>query len=377
MSINDQRKSVIVVGGGAAGVNVARPLSAQLDATKFKLILINPRPFRILLPATLRMIVSSIDTLEATALVPFDKLFHAGHGLFIQDSVQDINQNVGQSSGTLTLGSGQQLTYDILVLATGLLWKDPISFPDSVEDVMSYVDGRRAEFAKAKSYLLVGGGAVGCELAGELKDVWPEKDVTIVHREHLLLNKTYPDRFRMLVARNLTERGVRIHLSNTVKDVPEEPGSATITTQDGLELGADLVLLCTGTAHPNTAFMRSLKMDVLTSAGYVKVKPTLQLLSYPNIFVAGDILDWQEQKQALKSTAHAQVVVKNVLSYIKGAPLKSYSTSLEGISLTNGKNGGLTYLGILWGIILGAWFTCWVKSRSLLVPMFRKESGLY
>ncbi|KAJ7027980.1 hypothetical protein C8F04DRAFT_70320 [Mycena alexandri] len=103
------------------------------------------------------------------ALVPFDKLFHGGNGLFVQNSVHGIHQeadeftgveflrseavtschmiflfwrpafrgqtrlpfrttSTDESTGLLTLGSGEQLPYDILILATGLSWPDPIAF---------------------------------------------------------------------------------------------------------------------------------------------------------------------------------------------------------------------------------------------------------
>ncbi|KAF8189787.1 FAD/NAD(P)-binding domain-containing protein [Mycena galopus ATCC 62051] len=363
---------VVVVGGGSAGVNIARPLSSKLDATKYKLILINPRPFRVLLPATLRMVVSDLDNLGTTdaALVPFDKIFHGENGTFVQDSVSSIQEKA------LTLGSGQQVPYDILILASGLSWSDPIAFPDSVEGMNTYLTRSHERFAGAGSYLLVGGGAVGCELAGELKDIWPEKEVTIVHGQRLLLNDTYPDRYRRSAADHLTRRGVKMQLDDIVEDFPAEAGPITILTRGGVKLSADLVVKTTGAARPNTAFITSFDADALTSTGFVKVKPTLQLLNHPNIFAAGDIVEWKEQKQAIKAGAHAKIVTQNVLNSINGKALKSYSTAFEAVVLTNGKRGGITYLGFLWGIILGSWFTSFIKSKSLLVPMFRKESGL-
>ncbi|KAJ7158526.1 hypothetical protein C8R46DRAFT_1109448 [Mycena filopes] len=375
MSKKDGRKSVVVVGGGSAGVNIARPLSSQLDPAKYKLVLINPRPFRVLLPAALRMVVSNTDNLENTALVPFDKIFHK-NGTFLQDSVEGIHQDAGQSSGVVVLAKGEAVPYDVLILATGLSWPDPIAFPDVAAEVAAYIANSREKFARAQSYLLVGGGAVGCELAGELKDRWPAKEVTIVHGHSLLLNDTYPVKFRALVAAGLEARGVKFLFNQVVGG--DDLHASTVVTRTGLELCviADLIVRTTGATHPNTGFIKSFDADVLTSAGFVKVKPTLQLPEYPNIFAAGDIIDWNEQKQALKSSAHAQLVTKNVIGYLKGTSLKSYSTKLEGISLTNGKHGGLTYFGVLWGIILGAWFTGSAKSKSLLVPMLRKESGL-
>ncbi|KAJ7209384.1 FAD/NAD(P)-binding domain-containing protein [Mycena haematopus] len=371
---NEDRKSVVVVGGGAAGVNIARPLSAQLDEAQYSLFLVNPLPYRIVLPATLRMTVSDVDNLATTALVPYDKIFHGGKGTFIQDSVESIHQKAGETTGFLTLGGGEKLPYDILILAPGLSWQDPLAFPSKAEDVMSYIASSRERFAMAKSYLLVGGGAVGCELAGELKDIWPEKDVTIVHAKPLLFNDTYPTKFRGAMAKGLTARGIKLHLDDVVEN-PVLTGCTVVVTRTGLSLSADLILRTTGASHPNTAFIKSLDADVLTPAGFVKVKPTLQLFNYPNIFAAGDAIEWEEQKQALKCYAHAKVITKNVASYNKAAPLKNYATGFEAIIVTNGKRGGASYFDILWGILLGAWFTSMAKSKSLLVPLFRKESG--
>lgn len=136
---------------------------------------------------------------------------------------------------------------------------------------------------------------------------------------------------------------------------------------------------------------------MLTSRGFVKVKPTLQLPAFSNIFAAGDIIEWKEQKQAAKAMNHGKLVTANILSYLTGGQLKKYSTGPEMIIVTNGKvclthglsflprfadfligakGGGLAYMDLLWGITLGPWFARMIKSKTLLIPMLRKDSGL-
>ncbi|KAJ7885603.1 hypothetical protein B0H13DRAFT_1521098, partial [Mycena leptocephala] len=106
---------VLVVGGGHAAATIAHPLSSKLDAAKYKLILINPRPFRILFPTTLRMVVSEADNLGSTAQArPFRQNLSWENGTFLQNSIYIIHQSVGESSGFLTLGSGERVAYDIL-----------------------------------------------------------------------------------------------------------------------------------------------------------------------------------------------------------------------------------------------------------------------
>jgi NADH dehydrogenase FAD-containing subunit len=78
--------NIIVVGGGY-GASTARLLSAQLDAEKYNLILINPLPYRIHLIATARLAVTDEGDFEHSAMLPYDRLFHNGNGTFKQGKV--------------------------------------------------------------------------------------------------------------------------------------------------------------------------------------------------------------------------------------------------------------------------------------------------
>lgn len=95
-------------------------------------------------------------------------------------------------------------------------------------------------------------------------------------------------------------------------------------------------------ATPNTAMIiSSLGASVGSNLGLIKVTPTLQLLSHPDIFAIGDILDIPEQKQAGKTGAHAAVVTANISIYLSDPTatkrMKVYSKAPEIIAITNGK----------------------------------------
>lgn len=223
------------------------------------------------------------------------------------------------------------------------------------------------------------------------------------------LNSTYPVRWRENVAKKSRKRGVEFVLSDNVTDL--EPQNGRIVTQHGKSITADLVVrdllihyayfeycmkVPTFGSRPNTEVIKSLGSGVLTDNGYVRVKPTLQLVNHPRIFALGDIIDWKEQKQAAKVAGHVSVVANNVLTLVGlESKFKEYKGSIELIALTNGKvcssrflfsiegllnyfyqNGGSSYFGILWGIILGNWFTWLIKSKSLMVDMTKKNLGL-
>lgn len=64
-------------------------------------------------------------------------------------------------------------SYHVLLLSQGATWSGPPAFPRTDSGVKEHISSLQAQFSTAKNIVLVGGGAVGFELAGELKDVWP------------------------------------------------------------------------------------------------------------------------------------------------------------------------------------------------------------
>lgn len=91
--------------------------------------------------------------------------------------------------------------------------------------------------------------------------------------------------------------------------------------------------------RPNTEFLASsLGADVLNEEKFVRVSPQLQVINHPSVFAAGDIVEWDEQKQFGKTADQASVVAGNIINYLTNKPLKKqYTGSPEIIILTNGK----------------------------------------
>lgn len=91
-------------------------------------------------------------------------------------------------------------------------------------------------------------------------------------------------------------------------------------------------------ARPNTDFISTLGQNVVTSKGTVRVNEFLEVPGHPGVFAGGDIIDWEEQKQAAKAATHAQVLIANVTSFLEGKPLKkAYKGSPELIVIPIGK----------------------------------------
>ncbi|KAF9245795.1 FAD/NAD(P)-binding domain-containing protein [Melanogaster broomeanus] len=361
-----EKKNVVIVGAGCAGPAIATSLSADLDPAKYNLILVNSRPYAIPSPPL---------HLEETVFVPLDRLYKKGNGETKVGIVKSIEAKEGQNGGAVVLDGGERVPYEILVIATGSKWRGPLDLPEHENDMLPHVNAWREKFASAKHVVLAGGGAVGIELAGEIKDEYPNTSVTIVQGDKQLLNSTYSQSFRTGLEQRLRARGVEILFNQYIDDIPEE-GSLGVTTRNGTQIPtADLVISTRGPS-PNTAFVASLGSSTLSGSGHIKVRPTLQLLNHPHIFAAGDVIDWVEQKQAAKTKGHAAIVAANVMSLLGGREASQvYRGSPELIVVTNGRNGGMAYFAFFGGFTLGDWFARLFKSRGLMVGMFRSGLG--
>ncbi|RDB30663.1 Apoptosis-inducing factor B [Hypsizygus marmoreus] len=372
----DARQNIVVVGGGGAGAPTARQLSAKLDPSKYNLIVITARPYFAHLVGSIRASVTSEGNFAEQILMPYDKLFIKGNGKIVVGQVTSVTDQ-GSEGGYVTLASGEKVDYSVLILTPGSIWDGPVAIPNTKPETLKWFGDWRTQFEKANDILLVGGGSVGVEFAGEIKDLSPTKKVTIIHSQKQLLNGAYPDKFRKDVERRLQLRGVHLILGDYAPEDAATNPEKTVTTRNGKELHPDLVISCRG-PRPNTSFIASsLGAETLNASGFVKIAPTFQLKSHPRIFAAGDITDLKEQKQVGKYRWHAPVVAANVLSVLEGkTPSKFYKGSTEMIVITIGKNGGAAYFGFLWGLMFGDWISSLLKSKNLMIGIVRSALGL-
>lgn len=289
--------------------------------------------------------------------------------------VPSITRKPEGPGGTVTTNTSEQVPYDVLVLASGSHWEGGLDLPDLRKDAIPFIDTWREKIKASKGVAIVGGGAVGSELAGEIRDVFPDKKITIIHKQSHLLSSVYPDKFRTDVDNRWTRRQILLNLGDQIDEIPEFPATSVVTSK-GTRVEADLVIPARG-GRPNTAYVASLDEGVLTADGHVKVdRITLQVVGHLGVFAAGDITDLPEVKQVAKYPNHVTAITANILSYLDGKPLAAkYKPLFEGILLTNGASGGAIYMDILWGITFGNWVTKTLKSADLFITKTRKDLG--
>jgi NADH dehydrogenase FAD-containing subunit len=157
------RKSIVVVGGGAAGATATRILSSKINPNTTSLTLVTARPFAIHLPAAVRMTSTSDGKLEESSLIPYDSLLVKNNGTIKVGRVSAIEQDKEGTDGNVVLTTGERIRYDFLVLAPGAEWEGPLAFPDDRAGVLDHIKTWRRKFENSKrGIVLAGGGAVGC-----------------------------------------------------------------------------------------------------------------------------------------------------------------------------------------------------------------------
>lgn len=117
-------------------------------------------------------------------------------------------------------------------------------------------------------------GAVGVEMAAELKILVPQQKVTLIHsRKRLLSSEPLPDDFAERVETILREVGVEVILKHRVVDttavnVDGERRTWRLTLSDGQQLTTGHVLSAISKSIPTSTYLTP---NALTDDGYVKV----------------------------------------------------------------------------------------------------------
>ncbi|PSR83422.1 hypothetical protein BD289DRAFT_370027 [Coniella lustricola] len=345
-------RNVVVVGGSYTGVNTAKELANALPAT-YRVLLIDPHSHFNHLFAFPRF--SILPGYEHKAFIPYTGAFSevANASQHTRIQAKAVSLSLQPQARHLTLDREWQgstsLAFDYLVAATGTRLVAPSNMPsDDKPDAVAYLKRFNSGIARSRSVVIIGGGAVGVQMACDLKEIYPDKEVTLVHsREHIMpvyhekLSDIIKDRFRELGINFVGGSRVALPPAGFPLGGTGEP--ITVALSNGKTLTADFVVTATGQT-PNTQWITNSSgssSDALVNPanGFIRVKPTMQFAdpAYPHLFAVGDIADTGAHKAARPAGPHAAVLARNMVALIEGRePTETIEVNPAAIHLTLG-----------------------------------------
>ncbi|KAJ3499262.1 hypothetical protein NLG97_g465 [Lecanicillium saksenae] len=209
--------------------------------------------------------------------------------------------------------------------------------------------------AKADTVVVVGGGAAGVEVATDAKSFYPDKHIILVHSRAAVMHRFGKD-LQTAALEGLKRLDVEVILEDRV--IEEDDANGTVTLKSGRKIECNFFINCTG-QKPNSSILSTLSPNSISSSGYIKVKPTLQLVDekYQNIYSCGDVTDMDVPTPNARSAMQQSVVAaENILLAIDGkVPKHEYQHTWPEslIKLTLGLDRSVTHLSdgksdILW-----------------------------
>ncbi len=333
---NGHRPRVVIVGGGFAGIHAARGLAnLPVDVTvvdRRNHHLFQPLLYQVALavlsPADIAQPIRSILRRQANAQVLMDEV---------------VELDVAQRR--VRLGSGAQLDYDYLVLATGAThsyfghndWEPYAPGLKTVEDAIEIRRRVLLAFELAErhmvehgwhpplNFVVIGGGATGVELAGAVSDIAqlymrhdfrhidPTKSRVLLIEGSPRVLGAYPPDLSAQAEATLHRLGVEVRTSTHVTVVG--PGWVEA---GGERIEAVVTLWAAGVQASPLGQMLGCPLD---RRGCVVVDDRLNPPGVPEVFVLGDLAHLEQDGRQIPGVAQPAMQMGDHIARILAADL--------------------------------------------------------
>ncbi len=335
----DRHHQILIIGGGAAGITVAAELHRQDYSHALDIAIIEPSDVHYYQPA-FTLVGAGAYSLKATrrqekTLIPTDVAW-----------IKESATNIQPESNSVTLASGQTVTYDYLVVCPGLQlnWsaiqglKDAVGrngvcsnySPDTVEYTWECIKGlkpgSKALFTQpAMPIKCPGAPQKAAYLASDYLKRGGIREQCEVH----FFTQT-PGIFGVpFYARELVKiaaaHGIPLHYQHNLVEIDATAKKAIFELTGGDQQGQrisfdyDMIHVTPPQGAPN--FLKG--SPVANEAGFVDVHAnSLQHTKYKNVFSLGDAAASPNSKTAAAVRKQAPVVTRNIQNLIAGGAVE-------------------------------------------------------
>jgi NADH:ubiquinone reductase (H+-translocating) len=353
-------KRIVIVGGGAGGLELATALGNSLGKTReASITLVDRNHTHIWKPLLHEVAAGSLDASKEELSYAAQAKWH--HFSFTYGDMEGVDRKrrVIRLAAWKSVYTGQEVPavevpYDVLVIAVGSVCNDfgtpgvleHCVFLDSRLDAerlrQEMLEHRLIAVARGTPLILkvaiVGGGATGVELCAELRDAnrklahydgrregIDDIDLTLLEAGPRLL-PALPERISASVAKELRDLGITVLTDSAVKRVVEDG----LYDANGNKVPADLMVWAAGIRAPD--FLQHIEGLDTNRLGQLQVHRTLQTTNDPNIFAFGDCAACplgSDEKQTVPpraQAAHQQatLLAANLRRLVKGQPLVEF-----------------------------------------------------
>lgn len=360
------RPRVVIIGGGFAGLHAARALRrAPVDV-----VLIDRTNHHVFQPLLYQVANTSLAPSDIAA--PIRWILRGQRNVTVL--LGDVT-GVDAASHTVLVAGEAPVPYDALIVATGSRhayfgheeWEAHAPGLKTLADALDMRQRMLLAFERAEwtsdeaerrallTFVVVGGGPTGVELAGTLPefaraalrpdfrrfDAGAARVVLIEGGPRLLA--AFPEHVSARARRDLERLGVEVRTGVAVSAV-----SADGVTVAGELLAARTVFWAAGNAASPIGRMLDAPMD---RAGRVLVGPDLAVPGHPEIFVAGDLaaIRWDDTRwvpgvapAAMQMGRHAG---RNAARQLQGALTRAFRYVNKGEMATIGRNRAVAVFG--------------------------------
>jgi NADH dehydrogenase len=358
--IESQKKRIVIIGGGFAGLKIARDLAYS----NYQIVLIDKNNYHQFQPLFYQVATAGLE--PSTIAFPFRKIFQNNKNMHIRVAeVTKINSSQNQLETTIGV-----IDYHYLVIAIGadtnFFGNEKIknhAFPmksvsealtlrntilENIERALSETDREKKKMLM--NIVVVGGGPTGVEVSGTLAEMkkcilpkdYPELDfkmmqVYLLEGSPKVLN-VMSENASDHAHRYLTELGVNVFVNSRVLDYDGQ----YVMLDGGKAIATNTLVWAAGVTGNR---IEGLDPSVVNKAGRIKVDRKNMVEGTSNIFAIGDIAFMTEEKYPNGHPQVAQVAIqqaknlsKNFINLDKGKPTVDFSYKDLGSMATVGRN---------------------------------------
>lgn len=393
---------VVILGGGFGGLYAAQ----KLKHAPVQLTIIDRRNFHLFQPLLYQVATGALSPGEISAPIRGLLAKHKNTQVLLGDAA-DINP----AAKCILLKDGAEVGYDTLIVATGSQssyfgndqWKEWAPPLKSVEDatairhkiLWAFEAAERAQNIADRqawlTFVIVGAGATGVELAGSLGEIANEtlkhdfrsirpQDARIIVLDGAPRTlMAYPEDLSRKAEEQLVRLGVRVR--SGVKVVGVDSTGVAIQTTAGLDehIAARTVIWAAGVAVSDFGRVLAQRTGAETDrGGRIKVTPNLAIPTHPDIFVVGDLAySTGEDGKPLPGVAQVAMqggvyVAKAITERLKGRPLQPFKYFNKGDMAVIGRGAAVANTFGLHLSGLAAWLA-WLFIHLLYLVEFQSR----